>query len=97
MKKRMIFVFLLIAVLLTSSNTLAKSEGMLSGYSVIGTASGGGYTLTKVEWKFDGSSSGGGYYLLSPESPELRGLSGCCCEFLPCVLKEAGSDQLLFP
>jgi hypothetical protein len=33
-----------------------------------------------------GSASGGGYRLLGPASPTLRG-NGCCCTYLPCVLR----------
>ena len=38
------------------------------------------------EGQVEGSTSGGGYRLLGPASPTLRG-NGCCCTYLPCVLR----------
>lgn len=51
-----------------------------------GVASGGSYHLTGLAWQVEGSAAGGGYRLLGPVSPMLRG-NGCCCTYLPCVLR----------
>jgi hypothetical protein len=73
----------LLAVLL-AGGAQAQSTGQ---YQVAGgLSSGGGYHLTTVEWQVSGSASGGGYALAAPIQPELRG-SGCCCTYLPCVLR----------
>jgi hypothetical protein len=53
---------------------------------VEGTASGGGYYLTSLAWRASGTASGGGYRLLGPASPTLTG-NGCCCTYLPCVVR----------
>lgn len=51
-----------------------------------GTASGGAYHLISLRWQVDGTVSGGEYVLLGPASPTLTG-SGCCCTYMPCVLR----------
>ena len=51
-----------------------------------GTASGGGYYLTSLVWQVSGTASSGGYRLLGPASPTLTG-NGCCCTYLPCVVR----------
>jgi hypothetical protein len=52
-----------------------------------GAASGAGYRLTGLTWRVEGTANGGGYRLLGPASPTLRG-NGCCCTYLPCVLRD---------
>jgi len=55
---------------------------------------GGNYQLTSLPlrpaqgnaWQVSGNASGGGYALTSPYEPALRG-SGCCCTYLPCMLR----------
>ncbi|MDH7484853.1 MAG: hypothetical protein QHJ81_01095 [Anaerolineae bacterium] len=51
-----------------------------------GMASGGGYRLTGLAWQFSGIASGGKYRLLGPAAPALRG-NGCCCTYLPCIVR----------
>ncbi|UCC63704.1 MAG: hypothetical protein JSV36_01190 [Anaerolineae bacterium] len=51
-----------------------------------GTITGGGYHLTSLAWQVSGTAAGGGYALTSPQAPVLRG-SGCCCTYLPCILR----------
>jgi len=59
-----------------------------------GTVSGGSYQLTSLPlrqaqgdaWQVSGAVAGGDYALTSPSAPTLRG-SGCCCTYLPCVLR----------
>ena len=59
-----------------------------SGGCVIegGTAAGGEHLLTALAWQVTGTASGGEYRLLGVEAPTLRG-SGCCCSYLPLVLR----------
>lgn len=79
----------LVCVLLLAGAALAQSGSQPSPpwYAVEqGRASGGRYHLTSVSWYVSGTASGGSYRLLSPSSPTLRG-NGCCCTYLPCVLR----------
>ena len=50
-----------------------------------GQASGGRYRLASLAWRVSGTVSGNGYRLDHLE-PTLRG-SGCCCTYLPCILR----------
>jgi hypothetical protein len=68
---------------------LAQSGGCGSSvrYAVEpGSASGGGYQLASLTWYLSGTASGGSYHLLGPAAPRLRG-SGCCCTYLPLVVR----------
>ena len=51
-----------------------------------GTISGEGYRLATTTWQVSGTASGEGYRLVGPAASELAG-SGCCCTYLPCVLR----------
>ena len=79
-----------IVALLLSGMALAQSGGGSKPsalYSVErSTVSGGAYRLTSLARQVSGTASGGRYRLLSPAAPTLRG-SGCCCTYLPCVLR----------
>ena len=82
-------VMALVCVLVLAGVALAQSGNQPSPpwYAVEqGRASGGRYHLTSVSWYVSGTASSGSYRLLSPSSPTLRG-SGCCCTYLPCVLR----------
>ncbi|HNS51831.1 MAG TPA: hypothetical protein PKO09_11695 [Anaerolineae bacterium] len=75
---------LLLAALLVSS-ALAQPAGP---YQVArGMISGGSYRLTTVNWQVTGDASGGSYRLLGPASPSSAG-SGCCCTYLPCLMRD---------
>jgi len=52
-----------------------------------GLTSGGSYRLTTVEWQVSGAATGEGYRLVGPMAPGLAG-SGCCCTYLPCVMRD---------
>jgi len=87
-------VIALVCVLLLAGATSAQSGSQPSPSRYVavadrvekGEASGGRYHLTSVSWHVSGAASGGDYRLLSPSSPTLRG-NGCCCTYLPCVLR----------
>ena len=51
-----------------------------------GTISGGGYRLTSSGTQGDTVAAGGAYRLLMPSAPTLHG-SGCCCSYLPCLMR----------
>jgi len=80
----LVCVLLLAGVMLAHANSGSDPP---TWYAVEqGTASGGGYHLTALRWQVSGLAGGEGYRLLSPLAPSLRG-SGCCCTFLPCLLR----------
>jgi hypothetical protein len=89
MKGRVVILAVVAFLLLTTSG-LAQAGRW---YPVEkGTAAGGGYRLTSLApaqgdtWQVQGSASGGGYRLLAPVTAGYVG-SGCCCTYLPCVLR----------
>jgi hypothetical protein len=89
MKARMATMLALVAFLLVGGVAMAQvgGPGPASGYAVQpGTSSGGSYHLTSLAWQVSGTAAGGSYALVSPSAPTLRG-SGCCCTYLPCILR----------
>ena len=75
---------LLVAVPMTAQ-TSAQSPAL---YTVeAGTVAGGGYQLSSSAWHITGAASGGSYRLSTANEPSLRG-SGCCCTYLPCILRK---------
>jgi hypothetical protein len=85
MKTRIVLLLILTTLLLLSVGAAALSA---SGYQVeAGTIAGGGYRLTTVSPLADTMAAGGAYRLLGPAVPQLRG-SGCCCTYLPCLMRE---------
>ena len=88
MKARTMILGTVAALLLLSAVTLAQSGGRFPSAPYMverGTASGGLYRLTGLAWQVEGAADGGGYRL-SPATPTLRG-NGCCCTWIPCVLR----------
>jgi len=68
---------------------LSTSVGALStpGYQFeAATLAGGKYRLTSTGPQVENVSVGGAYRLLGPSAPALRG-SGCCCTYVPCILR----------
>jgi hypothetical protein len=87
--KRTAILTAIVAFLLLGTIALAQSGGpdLPTRYTIRqGAASGGGYRLTGLTWQVSGTASGGGYRLLGPASPALRG-NGCCCTYMPCLLR----------
>ncbi len=93
MKKRT-FVMIFLAFLLFASLMAFRLAGVAgaqetgrapsSVYLASGTISGGDYQVHSYDRPV--SSAGEGYFLLGPASLTLRG-SGCCCTYLPCMMK----------
>lgn len=84
MKARTILFLFLVAFLLLSTHAGALS---VPRYQVeTTTISGGSYRLTSFEIQDGSIAAGGAYRLLGPSAPNLRG-SGCCCTYLPCILR----------
>jgi hypothetical protein len=80
---------LLVVLLLAGGAALAQSGVAGPGQALslqAGTSSGGSYHLTSQAGQVSGTAAGGGYALASPCAPALRG-SGCCCTYLPCILR----------
>ena len=89
MKTRTIILLLLIAVpLLISSVALARPEQPVASNTTTqpSPTTGGAYQLDGSTWQISGISTGGLYQLLGPQGSTLRG-NGCCCTYLPCLLR----------
>jgi hypothetical protein len=95
--KTLIALLLVISLLAVGGAALAQTgrPGREQAPSVqAGTASGGGYHLASLAlrqaqgsaWQVSGTVAGEGYHLAVPYTPALRG-SGCCCTYLPCILR----------
>lgn len=84
MKTRTILLLALFAFVLLSTGVGALST---PGYQVeAATLSGGGYRLTSAGPQADNISAGGAYRLLGPSAP-AQPTSGCCCTYLPCIMR----------
>ena len=91
MKKPMAFMLALVVFALLCGPAMALIGGSspVPPYAVrAGTSTGGTYQVTSLAWQVRGTASGGGYTLAVPDAPALRG-SGCCCVYLPTVLRGA--------
>ena len=84
MKKQIAFSLFLIALLLLSMGASALSY---SDYQVAGgIISGGSYQLASFGGQAGSTAAGGAYRLQGPSVSTLGG-SGCCCTYLPCILR----------
>jgi len=84
MKTRITLLLFLIAFLLLSTGAGALSAPR---YQVeTGIISGGSYQLTSFRVQAGSIAAGGAYRLLGPSAPNLQG-GGCCCTYLPCILR----------
>ena len=86
MKTRIVILISVVVLLLTGSIALAQSGGPASYVVVPAVASGGMYHLTSLAWQVSGAVSGEGYHLLSLAAP-TSSENGCCCTYLPCILR----------
>jgi hypothetical protein len=89
MRIRIAIVLALVAFLLLSGLAMAQTggPGLTPAYAVRpATSSGGNYHLTNLAWQVSGAAAGGNYTLVVPCASALRG-SGCCCAYLPVVLR----------
>jgi len=93
MKKRTYLVIVLAFLLFTSlvafhqasiTNARETRRTFTSIQMASGITHGGDYQLRV--YTRPASSAGAGYFLLGPASLALRG-DGCCCTYLPCVVK----------
>ena len=79
MKARIAITLLLAALLLSGAAAWGQAASLAQ-------AGGPAYRLTSVTWQARGPVAGGGYWLLPLVQPALTG-TGCCCAYLPCVMK----------
>ena len=89
MKKRSVFVSVIQILLLLGMvvGVMAAERGPGAQVAVRpGTAVGGRYQLAGLSWQANSTTSGGDYRLTGVFAPSLTG-SGCCCTYLPCVLR----------
>jgi hypothetical protein len=92
MKRNLIFLTLVIALMLAPVLIAQARSGSATSSGAVGppgagTLSGGGYHLASLAWQVSGTASGGGYRLLGPVQPALQG-PGCCCLYLPVLFKK---------
>ncbi len=87
MKIRTIILVAIVVLLLVNSVTWAQSSGSPGDVVQQAMISGNRYHLASAAWQARGIASGGEYRLASPVVPGLRG-SGCCCTYLPCMLRQ---------
>ena len=90
MKARIAVTLLLAALLLLSAAAWEEAVGLAQTIPRTPTAQSlapdGGYRLSTVTWQIRGAVAGNGYRLVPLGQPALTG-SGCCCTFLPCVMR----------
>ena len=83
-RHRIVLLAITVTLLLMSSVASAQPGG---GYAVEErTLAGGSYRLTSASLPAGGAMIGGGYQLLRLTKSTATG-SGCCCTYLPCILR----------
>jgi hypothetical protein len=83
-KTRITLLLIVLAFVVLSAGVGALSTPR---YQVeMATIAGGGYRLTGAGPQAEIVSAGGAYRLLGPSAPAGQG-SGCCCTYLPCILR----------
>jgi len=83
-KRRIVLLAAIVALLLVSTAASAQSG---EGYAVEeGIMAGGSYRLTSASLPDSEPMIGGGYQLLRLAGSTATG-SGCCCTYLPCILR----------
>jgi C4-dicarboxylate transporter len=89
MKRRVLILTLVVLLSLVAAALVwGQDDAPFSTYAVApGTAAGQGYRLTSLGWHVDRAVAGGAYQLVGPASTVLRG-SGCCCTYVPCVMRD---------
>jgi hypothetical protein len=84
MKMRITLVLILLTFVLLSTGAGALSAPR---YQVeAATIAGGGYQLTSFGPQAENVAAGGRYRLSGPSAPAGQG-SGCCCTYLPCIMR----------
>ena len=84
-----IIVLFVVILLVSIGVTLARSSEPQPAvrYIVVqGMTSGGSYHLNSQSWQVSGVAAGAGYYLRTNSAPTGNG-TPCCCDFLPCLMK----------
>ncbi len=90
MKTRLTILMAVMALLLLGTVAPAQSgqPNQSLEYTVQAvTVAGGSYRLISLGSQLSDTSSGGAYRLLSLASPSASSDSGCCCTYLPCVVR----------
>jgi hypothetical protein len=92
MKSRNFIIIVLVVILLLASGAVALAQttqdGELISYKIESSSLfGQGYQLISQAGQESSALSGGGYTLFGPTSSISAG-SGCCCTYLPCLMKK---------
>jgi hypothetical protein len=90
MNARMLLVLSLVVVLawLVPLGGGKRALSAETGWLLSGSAASndGGFQISTFTWKVEGISLGGEYRLENLSTPLLTG-SGCCCTYLPCIIR----------
>ena len=89
MKKRIAIVTAILILFLLGMvvGVMAAEHGPGAQVAVMpGIAFGGRYQLAGLSWQANSTTGGGDYRLTGIFAPGLTG-SGCCCTYLPCILR----------
>jgi hypothetical protein len=93
MKKRSVIVSVIVSVILILLllgmvvGVMAAERGPGAQIAVRpGTAVGGRYQLAGLSWQANSTTGGGDYRLTAIFAPSLTG-NGCCCTYLPRILR----------
>ena len=90
MKTRTTILIAVMALLLLGAVASAQTSqpGQSLEYTVQAvTVAGGRYQLIGLGSQLGSTSSGGAYRLLSLAASSASSDSGCCCTYLPCILR----------
>ncbi len=88
MKIRMTILIAVVALLLLGTAAQSSRPSQSLEYTVQAvTVSGGSYQLTSLGPEVNRTSRGGSYRLVGSSIPAASSDGGCCCTYLPCVVR----------
>jgi len=84
-KVRILVLIAVTVLLILGTGALAQPGGQHTVPE--GTTAGGNYRLTSLPWQVSGVASRDGYRLLGLAATVDYVESGCCCTYVPCILR----------
>ncbi len=90
MKTQIVILTVVAAFLLWAMVAMAQpgNSNPSMGYTIEArTISGGNYHLTNPGWRVQDTARGGGYQLWKPSAVSIPAANGCCCTYLPLILR----------
>lgn len=87
LKALILFLFCLLIFAVSFGMDIAAADNPNSQLNILAEEiSAGSYMIVPLEWQVVGTTAGGGYTLEASQAVPLTG-SGCCCTYLPCVIR----------